>query len=160
MQAMSSFLTNYPVFSAALAAPFFLNRLNPDPSGIIPPPPPPQGWTEHTLCPSSIIAWNMLNTLMHFWYFYLYIWWINSYWIFRLKFVVQSILILIRVCADSNSNVFWLTYLRYFVPQVPIIGKMLNGYLMFSVKNIVQNVRLIWSWGKNLVPLHFVISKS
>ena len=27
--------------------------------------------------------------------------------------------------------------LRYFVPQVPITGKMLNGYLMFSVKNIV-----------------------
>ena len=50
--------------------------------------------------------------------------------------------------------------LRYFVPQVPITGKMLNGYLMFSVKNIVQNVKLIELWGKKLVPLHFVISKS
>ena len=52
------------------------------------------------------------------------------------------------------------TGLRYFVPQVPITGKMLNGYLMFSVKNIVQNVKLIELWGKNFVPLHFVISKS
>ena len=26
---------------------------------------------------------------------------------------------------------------------------------MFSVKNIVQNVKLIELWGKNLVPLHF-----
>ena len=50
--------------------------------------------------------------------------------------------------------------LRYFVPQVPITGKMLNGYLMFSVKNSVQSVKLIELWGKNLVPLHFVISKS
>ena len=50
--------------------------------------------------------------------------------------------------------------LRYFVPQVPPTGKILNGYLMFSVKNIVQNVKLIELWGKNLVPLHFVISKS
>ena len=49
--------------------------------------------------------------------------------------------------------------LRYFVPQVPITGKMLNGYLMFSVKNIVQNVKLIEVLGKNLVPLHFVVSK-
>ena len=48
--------------------------------------------------------------------------------------------------------------LRYFVLQVPITGKMLNGYLMFSVKNIVQNVKLIELWGKHLVPLHFVIS--
>ena len=31
---------------------------------------------------------------------------------------------------------------------------------MFSVKNIVQNVKLIELWGKDLVPLHFVISKS
>ena len=30
---------------------------------------------------------------------------------------------------------------------------------MFSVKNIVQNVELIELWGKNLVPLDFVISK-
>ena len=51
-------------------------------------------------------------------------------------------------------------YLRYFVPQVPITGKMLNAYLMFYVKNIVQNVKLIELWGKNLAPLHFVISKS
>ena len=50
--------------------------------------------------------------------------------------------------------------LRYFVPQVPITGNMLNGYLMFSVRNIVQNVKLIELWGKNLAPLHFVISKS
>ena len=33
--------------------------------------------------------------------------------------------------------------LRYFVPQVPITGKMLNGYVMISVRNIVQNVKLI-----------------
>ena len=31
---------------------------------------------------------------------------------------------------------------------------------MFSVKNIVHNVKLIELWGKNLAPLHFVISKS
>ena len=31
---------------------------------------------------------------------------------------------------------------------------------MFSVKNIVQNVKLIELWGKNSAPLHFVISKS
>ena len=48
----------------------------------------------------------------------------------------------------------------YFVPQIPITGKMLNGYLMFSVKNIVQNVKQIELGGNNLVPLHFVISKS
>ena len=48
--------------------------------------------------------------------------------------------------------------LRYFVPQVQISGKMMNGYPMFSVKNIVQNVKLIELWGKNSVPLHFVIS--
>ena len=28
---------------------------------------------------------------------------------------------------------------------------------MFSVKNIVQNVKLVELWGKNLVPLHFVL---
>ena len=58
---------------------------------------------------------------------------------------------------DLSNNPF-----RYFVPQVPITctWKMLNGYPMFSVKNIVQNVELIELWGKNLVPLHFVISKS
>ena len=50
--------------------------------------------------------------------------------------------------------------LSYFVPRVPITEKMLNGYLMFSVKNIVQNVKLIELWGKNLAPLHFVIFKS
>ena len=55
---------------------------------------------------------------------------------------------------DLNNN------LRYFVPQVPITGKMLNGYLMFSVKNIVQNVKLIELWGKKFAPLHYVISKS
>ena len=31
---------------------------------------------------------------------------------------------------------------------------------MFSVKNIIQNVKLIELWGKNLAPLHFVIFKS
>ena len=36
----------------------------------------------------------------------------------------------------------------------------LNGYALFSVKNIVQNVKLIELWDKHLVPLHFVISKS
>ena len=50
--------------------------------------------------------------------------------------------------------------LRYFVPQVPITRKFLNGYPMFSVKNIVQNVKPIELKGKNSVPLHFVISKS
>ena len=50
--------------------------------------------------------------------------------------------------------------LRYFAPQVPIPGKILNGYPMFSVKNIVQNVKLIELWDKTLVPLHFVIFKS
>ena len=49
--------------------------------------------------------------------------------------------------------------LRYFVPEIPITGKMLNGYLMFSVNNIVQKVKLIELWGNNFVPLHFVISK-
>ena len=53
-----------------------------------------------------------------------------------------------------------LLQLRYFVPQVPFTGKMLNRYLMFSVKNIVQNVKLIELWGKKLAPLQFVISKS
>ena len=50
--------------------------------------------------------------------------------------------------------------LRYFVPQVPISGKFLNGYPMFSVNNSVQNVKRIELLGKKLVPLHFVISKS
>ena len=49
---------------------------------------------------------------------------------------------------------------RYFVPQVPITGKIVNGYPMFSVKNIVQNVKLKELWGKISVPLHFVKSKS
>ena len=49
---------------------------------------------------------------------------------------------------------------RYFVPQIPITGIMLNGCLIFSVKNIVQNAKLIELWGNNLAPLHFVISKS
>ena len=47
----------------------------------------------------------------------------------------------------------YIYFLRYFVPQVPITGKMLNGYLMFSLMNIVQNVKLMELWGKNLVPL-------
>ena len=51
-------------------------------------------------------------------------------------------------------------HLRYFVPQVPITGKMMNGYPMFSVKKIAQNVKVIELWGKNSVPLHFVITKS
>ena len=51
-------------------------------------------------------------------------------------------------------------HLRYFIPQVLITGKILNGYPMFSVKNIVLNVKLIELLGKNSVPLHFVISKS
>ena len=50
--------------------------------------------------------------------------------------------------------------LRYFVSQAQITGQMLNRYLMFFVKNFVQNVKLIELWGKPLVPLHFVISKS
>ena len=58
------------------------------------------------------------------------------------------------------ANLYTIWSLRYFVPQIPITGKMLNGYLMFSVKSIVQNVKLIELWGNNLVPLHFVISKS
>ena len=49
--------------------------------------------------------------------------------------------------------------LRYVVPQVQSTGKKLNGYPMFSVKNIVQNINRIELWDKNLVPLHFVISK-
>ena len=61
------------------------------------------------------------------------------------------------ICTSAHKD---LNFLRYFVPQVPITGKMLNGYLMFSVKNIVQDVKPIELWGKNLVPLHFVISKS
>ena len=44
--------------------------------------------------------------------------------------------------------------LRYLVSQVPITAK------MFSVKTIVQNVKLIELLGKDLAPLHFVISKS
>ena len=55
---------------------------------------------------------------------------------------------------------FFNKYLRYFVPQVPITRKILNGYLTFSVKTFVQNVRLIELWGKNLVPFHFAITKS
>ena len=50
---------------------------------------------------------------------------------------------------DSPKSVLQ-QLLRYFVPQVPITGKMLNGYLMFSVENIVQNVKLIEVWGKTL----------
>ena len=58
---------------------------------------------------------------------------------------------------DSGMKFILLKVLR---PSGPNYWKMLNGYLMFSVKNFVQNVKLIESWGKNLAPLHFVISKS
>ena len=51
-------------------------------------------------------------------------------------------------------------YFKVLRPSDPITGKMLNRYLMFSVKNIIQNVKLIQLWGNNLVSLHFVISKS
>ena len=44
-------------------------------------------------------------------------------------------------------------------PSGPNYWKTLNGYLMFSVKDIVQNVKVIELWGNNLVPLHFAISK-
>ena len=64
----------------------------------------------------------------------------------------------IKILGDKINN--YVFHLRYLVPQVPITGKILNGYPMFSVKNIVQNVKLIEFWGKMLVPLHFVISKS
>ena len=50
--------------------------------------------------------------------------------------------------------------LKVLRPPGPNYLKMLNGYPMFSVKNIVQNVELIDLLGKNLVTLHFVISKS
>ena len=63
----------------------------------------------------------------------------------------------VRVCF---SKLVIYVELRYFVPQVPITGKMLNGYFIFSVKNIVQNVKLIELSGENLAPLHFVIFKS
>ena len=61
---------------------------------------------------------------------------------------------------DYANRIYSKECLRYFVPQVPITGKMMNGYLMFSVKNIVQNVKLIELWIKNLAPLHFVIFES
>ena len=53
-----------------------------------------------------------------------------------------------------------LYYIKVLRPSCPNYWKMLNGYLMFSVKNIVQNFKLFELWGKNLAPLHFVISKS
>ena len=41
---LGNFLTSYPLLTAAFIAPFFLNRNNPNPSGIfLPPPPPPPG---------------------------------------------------------------------------------------------------------------------
>ena len=64
-----------------------------------------------------------------------------------------------KQCRCASDVIMNSVTLRYFVPQVPITGKMLNGYPMFSVKNIVQNVKLIELWGKTLAPLHFVISK-
>ena len=45
-------------------------------------------------------------------------------------------------------------------PSGPNYWKFFNGNPMFSVKNIVQNVKHIELRGKHLVPLHFVISKS
>ena len=59
-------------------------------------------------------------------------------------------------CNDNRAKQE--NFLRYFVSQVPITLKMLNGYLMFYVKNIVQNVKLIKLWEKKMT-LHFVISK-
>ena len=58
-----------------------------------------------------------------------------------------------RICSmgTSHKSVEGRVRLRYFVPQVPITGKMLNGYLMFSETNIVQNVKLIELSDKNLV---------
>ena len=64
----------------------------------------------------------------------------------------------------DHCSLFQLTnvQLKVLRPSGPNYGtgKMLNGYLMFSVNNIVQNVKLNELWGKNLAPLHFVISKS
>ena len=74
-------------------------------------------------------------------------------------FTEKSLHVTLSYQSYSQMSRF-MAVLRYFVPQVQITGKMLNGYLMFSVKNIVQNVKLIELWGKNLAPLHFVISKS
>ena len=48
--------------------------------------------------------------------------------------------------------------LKYIVPQVQITGKFLNGYPMFSVKHIAQNVKQIQLRGKNLIPLIKVVS--
>ena len=43
----------------------------------------------------------------------------------------------------------------YLVPQVPSTGKFLNGYPMFSVKNIVQNVILHRVMGQNFGTIIF-----
>ena len=45
-------------------------------------------------------------------------------------------------------------------PSGPNYWKKINGYPMYSLRHIVQNVKLIELLGKNLVPLHFVIVKS
>ena len=46
-------------------------------------------------------------------------------------------------------------HLRYLVRQVKITGTFLNGYPMFYVKNIVQNVKLIEFWGKKFDAITF-----
>ena len=59
----------------------------------------------------------------------------------------------------SSQWVFLIVF-KVLRPSGPNYWKMMNGYLMFFIKNIVQNVKLIELWGENLVPLHFGISKS
>ena len=46
---------------------------------------------------------------------------------------------------------FGLFGLKVLRPSGPNYWKNVDGYLMFFVKNIVQNVKLIELWGKNLV---------
>ena len=65
-----------------------------------------------------------------------------------------------RTLGVAKINIYQGISFKVLRPSAPNYWKMLNGYLMFSVKNIVQNVKLIELWGNNLVPLHFVISKS
>ena len=57
--------------------------------------------------------------------------------------------------AYCNTSAF-----KVLRPSGPSYWKMLNGYLMFSVVNIVQNVKLIELLCKKFAPLHFVISKN
>ena len=45
-------------------------------------------------------------------------------------------------------------------PSGPNYWKNVEWIPNIFVKNIVQNVKLFELWGKNLAPLHFVISKS